>query len=358
MNIKVTVRPSGREFTVEADEAILSAALRQGVGLPYGCKNGACGTCRARLLEGKVVHGTHAKSALSALDETKGFVLVCCGRPQTDVVIEARELTGFGDIPIRKMPCRIAKIERPTDDVAIVALQLPANERLQYRAGQYVEFILKDGVRRSYSIATAPHADEQITLHVRHMPGGLFTDALFGTAKPGGPAVVKERDILRFEGPLGTFFLREDNARPIILLASGTGFAPIKAIAEHIFHKGIHVEASGRPARPVVLYWGCRSRKDLYLPNLPEQWAREQPNFTYVPVLSDATASDAWSGRTGFVHRAVMDDFPDLSEHQVYACGTPLMVDAARHDFTERCGLPPEQFFADAFMSQADLARD
>ncbi|MGE5338426.1 MAG: CDP-6-deoxy-delta-3,4-glucoseen reductase [Gemmatimonadota bacterium] len=352
MSFKVTVRPSGREFTVEGDETILAAALRSGVGLPYGCKNGACGTCKAKGLEGEWTQGPHSSSALSAEELAQRRLLVCSSRPQTDLVIEARILTGFGDIPIRKMPCRIAKIERAAPDVAIVTLQLPASERLQFRAGQYVEFILKDGARRSYSIATAPHADEQISLHVRHMPGGVFTDALFGVAQPA----VKERDILRLEGPLGTFFLREDNVRPIVLLASGTGFAPIKAIAEHIFHKRLNREEPGRPARPVRLYWGCRTRRDLYMHELPEQWAREQPNFTYVPVLSDATPEDAWSGRTGFVHRAVMEDLPDLSAHQVYACGAPVMVDAARKDFVARCGLPEDQFFADAFTSQADLA--
>lgn len=354
MSHRVIVRPSGREFTVEGDETVLAAALRAGIGLPYGCKNGACGTCKGKVIEGRVVHGPHARSALSPEEEAKGYALFCSARPQTDLVIEARELTGFGDIPIRKMPCRIAKIERPAADVAIVSLQLPANERLQYRAGQFIEFILKDGSRRSYSIATPPHADEQIQLHIRHMPGGKLTDALFGIAKDGFPAL-KERDILRMEGPLGAFFLREDNARPIILLASGTGFAPIKAIAEHIFYKRINREEPGKPARPVALYWGCRTRADLYMHELPERWAREQPNFTYVPVLSDARPEDRWTGRTGFVHRAVMQDFPDLSAHQVYACGAPAMVEAAKRDFIERCGLPEDQFFADAFTSQADL---
>jgi CDP-4-dehydro-6-deoxyglucose reductase len=355
MSHRVTVRPSGHEFTVEDGETVLAAALRSGIGLPYGCKNGACGTCKGKVIEGRLVHGTHSRSALSPEDEAKGFALFCSSRPQTDLVIEARELSGFGDIPIRKMPCRIAKVERAAPDVAIVSLQLPANERLQFRAGQFVEFILKDGARRSYSIATAPHADEQIQLHIRHMPGGRFTDALFGIAKEGTPAL-KERDILRLEGPLGTFFLREDNVRPIVLLASGTGFAPIKAIAEHIFHKRINRDEPDRHARPIVLYWGCRARADLYMHELPEQWAREQPNFRYVPVLSDATPEDAWTGRTGFVHRAVMDDLPDLSAFQVYACGAPVMVDAARKDFIACCGLPEDQFFADAFTSQADLA--
>jgi CDP-4-dehydro-6-deoxyglucose reductase len=353
MSHQVTIRPSGHQFTVEEGETVLAAALRGGIGLPYGCKNGACGTCKGKLLEGELVYGPHASSALSHDEQARGFALFCCSRPATDLVIEARELSGFGDIPVRKMPCRIASIERPAADVAIVSLQLPANERLQFRAGQYLEFILKDGRRRSYSIATAPHADERIQLHIRHMPGGVFTDALFGATTPA----VKERDILRFEGPLGTFFLREDNARPIVLLASGTGFAPVKAIAEHIFHKRFNRDQPDRPAQQVVLYWGCRTRPDLYMNDLPERWAREEPNFRYVPVLSDATPEDVWTGRAGFVHRAVMQDLPDLSAFQVYACGAPVMVDAARRDFTSSCGLPEDQFFADAFTSEADLAK-
>lgn len=350
---KVTVRPSGREFTAEAGENILAAALRAGIGLPYGCKSGTCGTCKCKAVEGTWTQGAHAASALSAAEAASGSLLVCCSVAESDLVIEARELTGFGDIPVRKMPCRVARIERPTDDVAIIYLQLPANERLQYRAGQYLEFILKDGVRRSYSMATAPHADEQIALHVRHMPGGLFTDAVFGARTPA----IKERDILRFEGPLGTFFLREDSSKPIVLLASGTGFAPIKAIAEHLFHKRVNRDEPGRPARPIVLYWGCRSRKDLYLDALARQWASEQPNFTYVPVLSEPKDDDAWTGRAGLVHQAVMADLPDLSGHQVYACGAPIMVESARRDFVARCGLPDDEFFADAFTSQADLVR-
>jgi CDP-4-dehydro-6-deoxyglucose reductase len=354
MAFKVTVRPSGREFTVEAEEPILTAGLRSGLGLPYGCKNGACGTCKAKVVEGEWHQGPHAKSALTDEERARGSALLCCSNATSDMVVEVRELSGFGDIPVRKLPCRIAKIERPVPDVAIVSLQLPANDRLQFRAGQFIEFLLKDGVRRSYSLATAPHADEQLQVHVRHMPGGVFTDQLFGLREPP----IKERDILRFEGPLGTFFLREDNLRPIVLLASGTGFAPIKAIAEHIFFKRLNRGETDRPSRQVHLYWGCRSRNDLYVPDLPEQWAREQPNLTYTPVLSDATPEDAWTGRTGFVHRAVLEDLPDLSGYQVYACGAPVMVEAARNDFIKNAGLPEDQFFADAFTSQKDIVDD
>ncbi|MEG0822030.1 MAG: CDP-6-deoxy-delta-3,4-glucoseen reductase [Burkholderiaceae bacterium] len=348
MSCQITVRASGHQFSADSTETVLEAALRQGVGLPYGCKNGACGACKGTVLEGEIEQGAHAAHALSAEEKAAGKALFCCAHAKTDLVIEARELSGVGDIPVRKMPARIAKIERLGEDVAIVSLQLPAAERLQYRAGQYLDFILRDNSRRSYSIATAPHADELLHFHIRHMAGGRFTDALFGVAKEGQP-VVKERDLLRCEGPLGSFFLRDDNTRPIILLASGTGFAPIKAIAEHIFHQGINRET------PVVLYWGGRRPRDLYLDTLARQWAAEQPNFQYVPVVSDAQLDDAWSGRTGLVHRAVMADFPDLSAHQVYACGVPVMVEAAQRDFTALCGLPEDRFFADAFTSQADL---
>jgi CDP-4-dehydro-6-deoxyglucose reductase len=297
------------------------------------------------VLEGSVEMGPHSDKALKPAEAVEGYALMCCSKPQGDITIESRVVAAAGDIPVRKMPCRIASIERAAPDVAVVKLQLPANERLQYLAGQYVELILRDGSRRSYSMAIAPHLAEQLELHIRHMPGGRFTDALFGAAQPA----VKERDILRFEGPLGTFFLREDSDKPIVLLASGTGFAPIKAVIEHARHKGIR--------RPMTLYWGGRRPQDLYMNALCEQWAAEMPDFHYVPVVSDALPEDLWQGRSGFVHRAVMQDFPDLSSHQVYACGAPVVIDSARRDFVEQCGLPEDEFYADSFTSEADLAK-
>jgi CDP-4-dehydro-6-deoxyglucose reductase, E3 len=342
MSFQVTVLPSGKQFQVDPDETVLEAGLRQGVVLPYGCKNGACGSCKAKLVAGEVEHGPHQASALPAHEAAAGHALMCCARPKSDLSVEARVVAAAGDIPIRKMPCRIASIARAAPDVAILHLQLPANERLQYLAGQFVELIMRDGTRRSYSMAGAPHIAEQVELHVRHMPGGRFTDALFGITQPP----IKERDILRFEGPLGTFFLREDSVKPIVLVASGTGFAPIKAIVEHAAQKAI--------TRPMTLYWGGRRPQDLYMSTLCEQWAKEMPHFRYVPVVSDALPEDAWSGRTGFVHRAVMEDFPDLSAFQVYACGAPVVIDSARRDFTELCRLPADEFFADAFTSAAD----
>jgi CDP-4-dehydro-6-deoxyglucose reductase len=336
----VTVQPSGHQFQVEEGEAVLTAALRQGLILPYGCKNGACGSCKGRIVSGSVDYGVYQKKALTDEERAKGKALFCQARPLGDLVIEARTVGATKGIQIKTLPCRVQKMERLADDVMVLHLKLPANEKLEFLAGQFIEFLLKGGARRSFSIANAPHDAELIQLHARHVAGGQFTDHVFGK--------MKERDILRFEGPLGTFFLREDSAKPIVLVASGTGFAPIKAVIEHMFEKGI--------ARPMTLYWGGRRPKDLYMNALPEKWAAEHPGFKYVPVISDALPEDRWSGRTGFVHRAVMQDFPDLSGHQVYACGVPIMVDSARKDFTEKCALPEDEYYADSFTTQADLA--
>ena len=337
MNFTVTVQPSGRQFEVARDEVMLPAAIRQGIGLPYGCKDGACGSCKSRLLEGRVIHGAHQLKALSAAEEEAGLILSCCATPQTDCVIESRQVTAADQFPVLKMPTRVMSIQRPAADVAVLKLQLPANQSFQYHAGQYVEFILRDGARRSYSMASAPElAQGVMELHIRHMPGGRFTDHVFGA--------MKEKEILRMEGPFGTFFLREDSARPVVMLASGTGFAPIKALIEHMEAKGL--------TRPTVLYWGARRAADLYLRDWAEAAAARLPWLRFVPVLSEPDAD--WSGRTGFVHQAVMADLPDLSGHQVYACGAPVMVQSAQRDFVAACGLPEEEFFADAFTSEAD----
>ena len=337
----VTLKPSGQQFQVEEGESILAAALRQNLILPYGCRNGACGSCKGKLLEGRIDYGVYQKKALSDEERTQGKALFCQARPLSDVVIEARAVSAAGGIEVKTLPCRVQRMQRLADDVMVLHLKLPANERLKFLAGQFIEFLLKDGTRRSFSMANPPHDAELIELHVRRVAGGQFTDHVFGK--------MKERDILRFEGPLGVFFLREQSPKPIVLVASGTGFAPIKSLIEDAFHRGI--------ARPMTLYWGGRRPKDLYLNDLPLRWAAEHPQqFKYVPVVSDALPEDAWSGRTGFVHRAVMADFPDLSGCQVYACGVPVMVDAAQRDFTTRCGLPKDEFYADSFTTQADLA--
>lgn len=345
LSYQVELKTSGKTFSVEADETVLEAALRQSINLPYGCKNGACGSCKGRLLTGKITHGDHSQSALSPADETAGATLLCCAHPQTDLLIEVREVQGGGDIPVRKVPCRINTIKFASDDVAILQLQLPASERFQFLAGQYLEFLLKDNKRRAYSIASAPHEEGPVELHIRHLPGGLFTDPLFGQTADGKQ--IKEKDILRFEGPLGSFFLREDSKKPIIFLASGTGFAPIKAMLTSIQNKKID--------REIHFYWGGRRPKDLYMDSLCQEFTHTIPGFHYIPVISEALPEDGWQGRTGFVHRAVMHDFSDLSSYQVYACGAPIVIAAARTDFVKECRLPEEEFFADSFTSEADL---
>ena len=308
--------------------------------LPYGCRNGACGSCKGRILEGSVDYGAHQASTLTDAEKAQGLALFCVAKPLTDLVLEVRELRRAGDLQVRKLPCRIESIDRPSADVAIVKLKLPASERLQFLAGQYIDFLLKDNHRRSFSLATAPHDDALLELHIRHVPGGLFTDQLF--------AQFKGREILRFEGPLGTFCLHEDSDKPIIFVAGGTGFAPIKAIIEHAIHHGID------EYRPLVLYWGVRAKADLYLPDLPEQWRARAHNFKYVPVLSEPDPDDRWKGRTGFVHQAVLDDYADLSGHQVYACGGPAMIEAARKSFTSGRGLDAAEFHADSFTYAAE----
>lgn len=334
----VLVQPSGRTFTSEPDEAVLAAGIRQGIGLPYGCKDGACGSCKCKKISGTVIHREHQSKALSAEEESQGFVLTCCAVAQSDLVLESRQVTELGALPIKKMPTRVTTLNRVSADVIVMQLQLPANDSFTFRAGQYVEFILRDGARRSYSMANAPHKGPGIELHIRHMPGGKFTDHVF--------SALKEKEILRIEGPFGGFFLREDSDKPMVLLASGTGFAPIKSLIEQLQHLG--------STRPVTLYWGGRRPADLYMDAWVQQQLQTMPTLRYVPVVSDAQPDDAWMGRTGFVHRAVLQDIADLSAHQVYACGAPIVVESARNDFCTQGQLPQEEFFADAFTSEAD----
>jgi len=334
----ISVQPSGIQFDAQPDESLLAAGIRQGIGLPYGCKDGACGSCKCKLVSGQVQQSNFQRKALSEDEEAQGFVLTCSARALSDVTLESRQVTPAGALPVKKMPTRVSSLVRKTEDVMVMQLQLPANDTFVYRAGQYVEFILRDGARRSYSMANAPDKGPGVELHIRHMPGGRFTDQVFGT--------MKEKDILRIEGPMGSFFLREDSEKPMVFLASGTGFAPLKALLEHMQHCGI--------TRPVTLYWGGRRPSDLYMDDWVQAQCAAMPNLHYVPVVSDALPEDAWQGRTGFVHHAVLEDFPDLSSYQVYACGAPIVVDSAKRDFGAQAGLPAEEFFADAFTSEAD----
>jgi len=343
MSFEVLIQPSQLKFSAEPHQTILDAAMAADILLPYSCRAGSCSTCKGKVLSGSVEDTANVKRVLMEEEIAAGYTLFCQARAQSDLVIEAHQVRLATDLQVKKLPVRVMGLEKLAHDVMQVQLQLPAADPLRFYPGQYLDILLKDGSRRSYSMANAPAPGNQVELHIRHMPGGVFTDSVFGAAeKP-----LKIRDILRVEAPLGSFFLRDDSAKPIVFLASGTGFAPIRAILQQM--------AAQDAPRPAVLYWGGRRPADLYLDAAAQAFTQTLPGFRYVPVLSEPQAQDAWTGRTGLVHHAVMADIADLSGYQVYACGAPIMVESARRDFVHSRGLPEEEFFADAFISQADM---
>lgn len=338
MTCKVRIATSGHEFTVDAGESVLDAALRQGLSLPYSCHGGTCGSCKGKVVEGEIFYPHGLPQALNALERATGMALFCQARPRSDLVIEVREPRFAVEMQIKKLPARVAKKEFLAPDVVRLYLKLPAAERLQFLAGQYVDFILQDGRHRSFSLANAPHDDQFLELHLRHVEKGEFTEHVFER--------MKEKDMVRIEGPRGDFYLREDSQRPMLFIAGGTGFAPIKGIIEHAFAAGI--------TRPMYCYWGARAKVDLYLDALPRHWVETHAHFHYTPVLSAPAAEDQWLGRTGYVHEAVVDDYPHLGGYDVYAAGPPAMVRAARDAFVDR-GLPPSQFYSDPFEFAPDI---
>jgi len=332
MTYQVTIQPSGHTFTIRQNESVLDAALRQGIILPYGCHNGACGSCLGAVLSGTVRYPGDPPHALAAVSDTEGKALFCQARAASDLVIGAREVEAVQDIEIMTMPCRVARLEQLAPDVIRIYLKIPAAQRLQFLAGQYVNILLKGHTPRAFSIANAPHADEFIELHIRYVEGGYFTDQVFHQ--------LHEKALLRLQGPLGTFFLREDTDRPAILVGGGTGFAPLKGMLEHAFEIGLR--------QPLHLFWGVRSRRDLYLDALPRHWAQVHENFRYTPVLSEPVPEDAWTDETGLVPDAVVKQYPDLTPFDIYASGPPVMVQAGHRLFLEH-GLDESRFFSDSF---------
>jgi NAD(P)H-flavin reductase/ferredoxin len=316
--------------TVRAGETLLDAGLREGLALPYECRNGGCGVCRCTVLHGQVDHGVYQRSALSDAQRASGQALLCCATPQGNLEIEVEMAAAPAATRGR---ARVHSMERLTPEVMRLRLDVIGGTPPAFVAGQYINIVLDDGQRRAFSFANAPHDNRQIELHVRLIPGGRFTGAVFSTMKVG--------DELEFEGPLGDFRLSNSNA-PILLVAGATGFAPIKSIVEDAFQRGI--------ARPMWLYWGVRRRRDLYLLELAEQWARDHANFHLVPVLSEP--GDEWAGRRGLVHEAMLHDFPDLSGREVYVCGSVKMVETAVPAFIAR-GLSEDFCFSDAFLPRA-----
>lgn len=334
---RVTIRPSGHEISVEAGESVLDAALRQGHALPYGCRNGTCAACLGEIRAGSFSYPEGRPPALTEAGEAAGQVLLCQAQPDGDAEVEVQEVEEARDIVVRTLPVRLAETEDLCHDVKRLRLKLPAAERLQFLAGQYIDLLLKDGRRRSFSLANPPHDDDYLELHVRRVPGGRFSDQLLGDMKP--------KAVLRFEGPLGSFYLREESGRPAILMAGGTGFAPIKSIVEHAIAVGHR--------RPMHIFWGVRARRDLYMAELARSWADQHDWIEFTPVLSDPESEDDWNGVTGFVHEAVTARYPDLSAHEVYMSGPPPMIEAGRSAF-RAAGLPRDALFFDSFDYAAD----
>ena len=326
------IRPDNRIVAAREGETLLESALRDGIAFPFDCRNGGCGKCKCTVLYGSVDYGVHQSEMLTAEEKKEGKALACSATPLSDVELEYVPLAPLGGIEVKRHRAQIESLDRLTDDVMRVRMKLLGESELRYYAGQYINIVLPDGEKRSFSFATPPHERGPIELQIRHIPRGKFTTHVFTAMKVG--------DVVEFEGPLGSFFLREDSRKPMIFVAGATGFAPVKSMLEHAFHIAMK--------RKMVLYWGVRSLKDLYLPDLPKQWAAEHSNFTFIPVLSEPKPADHWTGRTGLVHEAILEDYPDLSGHQLYACGSTGMVEAAHPAFAAH-GLQQDDCFSDAF---------
>ena len=329
---QLTLRPGDDTVVARSGETILEAGLRGGIALPFECRSGGCGVCKCSIVQGKVDHGIYQASALTEEERRAGKVLMCVATPLSDLDLECDNIGVVRDIPIRNFMARVEKLEPLTEDVMRMLLKPLDTEPIRFHAGQYINIVLEDRERRAFSFATAPHESDVIELHVKLVPGGAFTTWVFNAMKVG--------EVLRCEGPLGSFYLREDSDRPIIFVAGSTGFAPVKSMVEYAFHAGLK--------RPMHLYWGVKSLADMYMKELPERWAREHANFKFIPVLSEPKPEDRWVGRTGTVHEAILQDFPDMAGYEVYACGSVGMVETAHAAFLQK-GMAEDRCFSDAF---------
>jgi CDP-4-dehydro-6-deoxyglucose reductase, E3 len=337
----VRIEPHGRTLRVPAAQPVLEVALAAGLNLPHSCKSGHCGSCRARLAAGEIRYPDGRRPlGVTAEEARAGHILLCQARAHSDLIVEARLIASVADVEIKTLPCRIARLTPLAPDVMQVMLRLPAVERLRFHAGQYLDVLLEGARRRSFSIASPPHDSELIELHVRRVRGGGFTERLFGAPEGGAAqAPLGVGSLLRIEGPVGQFSYR-DGEGPLLMVAGGTGFAPLKSMLRHVLESGIR--------RPMRLYWGARHAHDLYEEARVLEWAGRYPHFSFSAVLSEATRSEAEHHRVGFVHDALLADHPDLSSFEVYAAGPPAMIEAMRASFP-RHGLPVEKLYFDSF---------
>jgi CDP-4-dehydro-6-deoxyglucose reductase len=342
----VRIEPHGRTLRVGAGQPVLEAALSAGLNLPHSCKSGHCGSCRARLLTGQIHYPNGPPLGLTPAEAQSGHVLLCQARATTDLTVQARLIASVADVEIKTLPCRIARLTPLAPDVMQLWLRLPAVERLRFHAGQYLDVLLEGGRRRSFSIASPPHDSEQLELHVRRVAGGGFSERLFGAADGGAPAL-GTGSLLRIEGPVGQFSYRA-GAGPALMVAGGTGFAPIKSLLRHVLETGIR--------RDIHFYWGARHTRDVYQEQLVLEWLQHYPQLKFTAVLSEATALEAAHHRAGWVHEAVLRDYPDLAAFEVYAAGPPAMIEAMRAGFPQQ-GLPRERLYFDSFDYAPDAAR-
>jgi CDP-4-dehydro-6-deoxyglucose reductase len=338
-SFEVTIAGNGKTFQVNEGENILVAALRQGVMLPYSCKNGTCGSCKGQLKSGEVHYPFHPPLALEKADFADDFALLCQAEPVTDLVIKVREIEAVRDIQIRKLPARVLEKTLLAENVVRLQLRLPAGQRLQFLAGQYIDVLLSEGKRRAFSIASCPSLENEIELHIRHVEGGDFTSHVFNE--------LNERDILRLEGPQGNFFVRNDRLeRPIIMMGGGTGFAPLKSMIENLIEQG--------DRRQIHLYWGARKPSELYLDALPAKWAQDHDHIHYRKAISEPQGNETGAYFRGFVHEAVIADHGDLSGFDVYMSGPPAMIEVAKRQFIEH-GVPEDRLFYDSFEFGLDV---
>jgi NAD(P)H-flavin reductase/ferredoxin len=325
-------------FAAEAGQTVLDAAAKHGIELPYSCRKGACGNCKGRLLQGDLVAGTGAGGHALGIDAPDEHLL-CRAQPASDLLIAPKSWRRIDPSARKTLTATVLRNQLAASDVSILHLRFPAGVRARFAAGQYLEILAPDGRRRAFSMANAPHDNDGVQLHIRHLPGGTFTSTVV-------PALAKG-DKLQVELPFGDFYLREDSDRPLLFIAGGTGFAPVKSIIDHLIKRGI--------ARPMTLFWGARNPQGLYAAQTIEKWRQQCPALRYEPVISDPVPVSAWNGRRALVHEAVLESFDSVENFDVYACGAPIMVQAARTALEDRRGLPANQFFSDAFAVESPL---